>query len=109
MLKDAVEAEAVGEHRLRLTFEDGVEGDGEVDALVPFRRVFAPLRDPAVFAAVQVDHELGGVCRPTGADLDPELLCALATGRSIPDLEAAAVRRLDRALSIVPGLGRARS
>ena len=58
MLEDVVEVEAVGEHRLRLKFENGVEGEVNVAALVPFEGVFAPLRDPAVFATVSVDREL---------------------------------------------------
>jgi hypothetical protein len=86
MLKDVVQVKAVGDHRLRLRFEDGVEGEVDVAALIPFEGVFAPLRDPAVFAAVQVDHELGSVRWPNGADLDPDVLYALATGQSIPDL-----------------------
>jgi Protein of unknown function (DUF2442) len=91
MLKDVVEVQAVGEHGLRLRFEDGVGGEVDVAALVPFEGVFAPLRDPAFFAAVQVDHELGTVCWPNGADLDPDVLYALATGASIPDLTPRAV------------------
>ncbi len=86
MLEDVVEVEAVGEHRLRLKFENGVEGEVNVAALVPFEGVFAPLRAPAVFATVRVDRELGTVCWPNGADLDPDVLHALVTGQPIPDL-----------------------
>jgi Protein of unknown function (DUF2442) len=86
MLKDVVEVRAVGEYRLRLRFEDGVEGEVDVAALVPFEGIFAPLRDPAVFATVAVDRELGSVRWPNGADLDPDVLYALAAGQSIPDL-----------------------
>jgi hypothetical protein len=86
MLKDVVEVEAVGDHRLRLRFEDGIEGEVDVAVLVPFEGIFAPLRDPTAFAAVQVDHELGSVRWPNGADLDPDVLYALATGQTIPDL-----------------------
>ena len=86
MLEDVVEVEAVGEHRLRLKFENGVEGEVNVATLVPFEGVFAPLRDPSVFATVSVDRELGTVCWPNGADLDPDVLYALVTGQPIPDL-----------------------
>ena len=46
MLKDIVEARAVGEHRLYLRFEDGIEGEVELAELVDFTGVFAPLREP---------------------------------------------------------------
>lgn len=59
MLKDIVGAEALGGHRLRLRFEDGVEGEVDVSRLVSFEGVFEPLADPAEFARVQVDPELG--------------------------------------------------
>ncbi len=37
--------------------------------------VFEPLRnDPALFASVRVDPELGTIVWPNGADLDPEVL-----------------------------------
>jgi hypothetical protein len=84
MLEDVVEVEAAGEHRLRLKFENGVEGEVDVAALLPFEGVRAALR-PAVFAAVRVDRELGTVGWPNGADLDPDVLYALVTGQPIPD------------------------
>jgi hypothetical protein len=86
MLKDVVEVEAVGDHRLRLRFEDGVEGVIDLTAIVPFEGVFAPLRDPTVFAAARVNGELGTVCWPNGADLDPDVLYALVQGQPAPDL-----------------------
>jgi Protein of unknown function (DUF2442) len=46
--------EVIGEHDLRLTFEDGTVGDvgfGEDE----WTGVFEPLRDPARFAKVQVE------------------------------------------------------
>jgi Protein of unknown function (DUF2442) len=86
MLKDVVEVEAVGDHRLRLRFEDGVEGEIDVSAIVPFEGVFAPLHDAKVFAAVRVNQELGTICWPNGADLDPDVLYALVRGEPAPDL-----------------------
>jgi hypothetical protein len=87
VLKDVVEVEAVGNHRLRLRFEDGVEGVLDLTAIVPFEGVFAPLRDPAVFAAARVNAELGTVCWPNGADLDPDVLYALVQAQPAPNLQ----------------------
>jgi hypothetical protein len=83
MLVDVVEAVACSGTRLHLRFEDGVEGEVEVRDLVDFTGVFAPLGDPVEFAKAEVHPELGTVCWPSGADLDPDVLYAAVTGRPI--------------------------
>jgi hypothetical protein len=82
MLKDIVSVETLAGHRLRLRFEDGVEG--EVVMPVGFDGVFAPLRDPTVFAELRVNPELGTAVWPNGADLDPDVLYGLVTGQPAP-------------------------
>jgi Protein of unknown function (DUF2442) len=70
---DVTAVEAVGDYRLRLTFEDGTVG--EVDfAERHWRGVFAPLADPAYFARVRVDPEAGTIVWPNGIDMAPEPL-----------------------------------
>jgi hypothetical protein len=65
--------EVVGDHRIRVAFDDGVVG--EVDASTWDRQgVFAPLRDPAFFAKVDLDAELGTISWPNGADVAPETM-----------------------------------
>ena len=91
MLIDVAEARAVENHRLYVRFADGVEGEVDLDGLVRWEGVFAPLRDPARFAEVRVDPELGTVVWPNGADLDPDVLYAAVTGRPV-DLTSPAVR-----------------
>jgi len=81
MLKDILEARPVGGHRLHLCFEDGVEGEVDVAAMVRFTGVFAPLADEAEFARVRVDPALGTVVWPGGADLDPRVLYAAVIGK----------------------------
>lgn len=83
MLKDIVIAEALGDYRLRLQFEDGVEGVVNLAPDLSFRGVFEPLRDPAYFAQARVDPELGTVVWPNGADLDPDVLYGRITGTPI--------------------------
>ena len=73
-LVDVTAVEVVGDHRLRLTFEDGTVGD------VAFEQrewgVFEPLADQSFFAQVRVDPELGTIVWPKGVDMAPEPLYA---------------------------------
>jgi Protein of unknown function (DUF2442) len=65
--------EVVGDHRLRLAFEDGV--DGEVDlSSWNWRGVFEQLADPEYFRQVSLDEESGTIVWPNGADMAPETL-----------------------------------
>jgi hypothetical protein len=72
-LVDITAVEVIGEHRLRLTFEDGIVGDVDFSDR-EWRGVLAPLRDPAYFSQVRVDPESGTIAWPNGVDLAPEPL-----------------------------------
>ena len=85
MLRDVVSVQPLSGHLLRLTFDDGVEGIVDVAAMVQFTGVFDPLNDPAFFAQVKVNAELGTVCWPNQADLDSDVLYAKITGNPIPE------------------------
>src|SRR5437763_7678859 len=74
MLKDVVLVEPLAHHRLRVRFDDGVEGVIDVAEMIQFTGVFAPLRDPEWFAQAKVHPELGTVCWPNDADLDSDVL-----------------------------------
>jgi len=80
-LVDITAAEVVGNHRRRLTFEEGTIGDVAF-ADRESRGVFEPLADPAFFARVRVDPELGTVVWPNGTDMAPEPLYAQARRES---------------------------
>ncbi len=90
MLRDIVEVDPLDDYRLRIRFEDGAEGVIDVAQLVPFSGVFAPLRDRNEFLSVRVNPELGTICWPSGADLDPDVLYSLVTGEALPSYEEAA-------------------
>jgi hypothetical protein len=75
--------------RLRLRFEDGVEGIVDVAQIVQFSGVFAPLQAREFFVRVQVDPELGTIVWPNRADLDPDVLYSAATGEPLPDFSEA--------------------
>ena len=87
MLQDIVKAVPLDDFRLHLQFEDGKTGVVDVSRCVTFTGVFAPLQDRTQFAAVQVNAELGTVCWPCGADLDPDVLYALVIGAPVPSLK----------------------
>lgn len=72
-LVDVVAVEVVGEHRLRLTFEDGTVGDADFRGR-EWRGVLEPLADPAYFSRVAVASESGTISWPNGVDLAPEPL-----------------------------------
>ena len=59
-------------YTLHVLFDDGRSGEIDLSARL-FGPVFEPLRDPILFAQVQVD-EYGAVCWPNGADLAPDAL-----------------------------------
>jgi Protein of unknown function (DUF2442) len=65
----------VGDHRLRLAFEDGAEGEIDLSSW-RWRGVFEPLEDPEYFGQVSLDEELGTIVWPNGADIAPETLHA---------------------------------
>lgn len=85
MLRDVVSVQPLAEHRLRVAFDDGVEGMVDVAQMVRLTGVFERLRDPAFFAQVTVHPELGTVCWPNDADLDSDVLYATITGIPIPE------------------------
>jgi hypothetical protein len=85
-IHDIVHVEVTGDYDLRVVFDDGAVRDlslaGQLDG-----PVFEPLRDPRMFARVEVDRESGTVTWPTGADLDPIVIY-----EGLPPLNARVVR-----------------
>ena len=83
MLKDVTAVKPLDPSRLYLQFEDGVEGVVTLTRLIPFTGVFTPLQQPDYFVQVRVDPELGTICWPNGADIDPDVLYSEVTGEPI--------------------------
>src|SRR5258706_6147438 len=84
MLKDIVAVRPLEQHRLYIRFEDGIEGTVDLKELVRLEGVFAPLQQHTEFERAYVDAELGTICWPNGADLDPVVLYAWVTGQPVP-------------------------
>lgn len=84
MLKDITAVRLMGDYRLRLRFEDGVEGDVDVEQTIPFTGVFEPLKDREYFAQVRLLPEYGTIGWPNGADLDPDVLYSIVSESAPP-------------------------
>ena len=67
--------------RLWVRFDDGREGEVDLSAELT-GTVFAPLRDPSLFARVVVDPDTRTVTWPNGADLAPEFLSSRLVART---------------------------
>ena len=89
MLKDVTEVSPLDEYRLHIRFEDGVEGIVDLAELLRFAGVFAPLEECAYFVQVGVNPDIGTICWPNGADIDPDVLYALVSGEPIPSFDQA--------------------
>ena len=63
----------IGDHRLRLLFDDGTVGDVDFSSR-EWTGVFEPLRDPSYFAQVRVDPDAATIVWPNGLDMAPEPL-----------------------------------
>src|SRR5438034_4304238 len=79
MIKDVVEVRPLGGHRLYLKYDDGVHGEVDVAQFVRFDGVFEELRDPARFAEVRVDPDLGTRSEEHTSELQShsDLVCRL--------------------------------
>lgn len=83
MLIDIAEVKALPDFKLWLKFADGATEEVDLKARLTFSGVFEKLKSPEEFAKVRVDPEIGTICWPNGADLDPDVLYALVTGQPI--------------------------
>jgi len=71
VLPAVIRAEQCGDFKIRLKFNDGVEGTVDFSDWLS-GPVFEPLKDPAYFARFFIEG--GTVAWPNGADVAPETL-----------------------------------
>lgn len=81
------EVRCMDDRSLALVFDDGASGVVDVEQLTRFEGLYGPLRNATVFRAACLDEHKGTVQWPNGADLDPEVLHCLVTGRPLPSRE----------------------
>lgn len=72
-LVSVTSVEVVGGFVLRISFSDATTREVDLEDNL-WGRVRALRADPALFAQVKVDHELGTIVWPNGADMDPVVL-----------------------------------
>lgn len=84
MLKDIVAAVPLNAYTLQITFEDGLEGTIDIAQMIAFEGIFRPLKEPEYFQQVTVSPDLGTLCWPNGADLDPDVLYAAIQATPAP-------------------------
>jgi hypothetical protein len=85
LLRVVVAAEARQGHRVRLRFDDGLEGEVDLrDVISEFKNLLAPLADPSYVAQVRVDPQAGTITWPNGVDLDPVVLYCAVKGIPVP-------------------------
>src|ERR1700751_2197070 len=65
--------EQTGPYALRVQFDDGSTQTIDFESVL-VGELYRPLRDPAEFARVKIDPEVGTLVWPSGADFDPAIL-----------------------------------
>ncbi len=84
MMIDIVDVRVTGPTSVWLRFDNGYAGEIDLGEVISFKGVFEPLKDPAEFARVTVNSDIGTVVWPNGADLAPDVLYWRMTGQPIP-------------------------
>jgi len=72
-LYEVTKFKVVGPYRLWLEFDDGTTQEIDFEPIL-YGNLYGPLRDPAVFAQVEIDLISRTLVWPNGADFDPETL-----------------------------------
>ena len=83
MIPDVVEARHLGGQRQSVRFDDGLSGEVDLAKRLTFTGVFKPLLDPAIFAQIRVNPDIGTICWPNDADVDPVVLYSWVTGEPV--------------------------
>ena len=65
--------EVTGTYRLHVRFDDGSSWEIDLEPVLE-GEFYGPLRDPELFAEVEVDPEVRTLVWPNGADFDPAIL-----------------------------------
>lgn len=84
MLVDVTNIKLLGGYNMLLSFDNGQTGQVNIQDIIKFEGVFAPLKDYKYFAEVKVNHDIGTICWQNGADIAPDtLFAAIKTPHSL--------------------------
>ncbi|MCP4416096.1 MAG: DUF2442 domain-containing protein [Chloroflexi bacterium] len=72
-LHDVTDFEIVSDYTIKLVFDDQTEQTINFEPILS-GPLFGPLRNLTLFNQVTLDHNLGTLIWPTGADIDPTVL-----------------------------------
>lgn len=73
-MNDVITVKVLDQYSLFLSFDDGKEGTIDISKIIPFKGVFEPLKSLEYFKQVKVNHDIGTIAWPNGADIAPETL-----------------------------------
>lgn len=74
MIIDVTEVKVLEGYNLLLHFDNGESGRVNVQDIIKFEGVFAPLKDYKFFSNVHVNQDIGTICWANGADIAPDFL-----------------------------------
>lgn len=86
MFYDIIRVVPLSDRRIQIVFDDGLKGEIDLRSQISFTGVFEALDDDDEFRKVRVNGETGTIEWPNGADLDPVVLYAAATGRALEEV-----------------------
>ena len=73
-LIDVVKVDVLHDYLLHLHFDNGHSGVVDIAKIIPFKGVFAPLKDKSYFSRVTLNSDIGTICWENGADISPSVL-----------------------------------
>ena len=73
------------DYKLEIVFEDGVRGTVDLSNYTKKGGIFSRLADKTYFKQVYINNDIGTICWQNGADIAPETLYSMATGKPLPD------------------------
>lgn len=69
-----LDAKVRDDHRVHVSFDDGLTAEVDLSYLLDYGGVFEPLRDLGYFRRLRADREAGTIVWPNEADIAPETL-----------------------------------
>jgi len=69
-----LDAKVRDDHRVQVSFDDGLSAEVDLSYLLDYGGVFEPLRDLGYFRRLRADREAGTIVWPNEADIAPETL-----------------------------------